>query len=150
MKYILSLVFIIAGYSIHAQEYYGNAEEIDEILAAIHDFSDAYMEADYDRLAAHYTTDARILPPGTDIIQGRELIQKRWILPENVKIMFHKATPHELRITGDYAYDLGVYEGKTRRADGSVSSWKGKYIIIWQKVDGKWLIYADAWNRTDD
>ncbi len=150
MKYLFTLTLIFAGYSIQAQDYFGDPIDITKILSAMEDFSDAYVEADYERLASHYTNDARILPPGAGIIQGREDIQKRWTLPENVKILAHKSTPHELRILGNYAYDIGIYEGETQRPDQTTVTWKGKYIIVWHKVDDQWLIYADAWNRTDD
>lgn len=107
------------------------------------------MNKQYDSLAMTYTEDAKIMPPGADIISGREAIKLRWILPDGVDVLMHKVTPTEIKILGDHAYDLGYYEGNTRRRDGSEVSWKGKYIIVWKKVQSDWQIYADAWNRID-
>jgi len=134
----------------HGQQYYGEQDDIDAILERSHDFSAAYMAGNYDALVEIYSEDARILPPGAPIIRGREDIRKRWILPPDVKILDHHADPEEIRVSGNYAYDLGTYAGTTRRADGSEVSWKGKYIIVWIKKEGTWYMYADAWNRIDD
>jgi len=27
-----------------------------------------------------------------------------------------------------------------------LSSWKGKYVIVWKKVDSKWKMHLDIWN----
>ena len=133
-----------------AQKFTGRQKDIDEILKKIEAFSLAYMNLDYDAIANAYTMDGKILPPGTDIITGREAIKKRWTLPAGVKIPLHKVTPTEITVIGDYAHDIGYYEGRTLRKDGTEVSWKGKYLIIWKKENGEWKIYADAWNQVND
>ncbi|MEO0584930.1 MAG: nuclear transport factor 2 family protein [Bacteroidota bacterium] len=67
-------------------------------------------------------------------------------MPEGVAITYHKVTPEEIKIIGDEAYDYGYYEGKTKSAERGESSWGGKYVIIWRKVEGEWKIYLDIWN----
>ena len=124
-------------------------EEILKIAKSIINFSRYYTSQNYDALANAYSKDGVILPPGADIIKGREAIKKRWTLPEGVKVPYHKITPTEIKIIDDYAYDIGYYEGRTIRKDSSEVSWKGKYLIVWKKEDGDWKIYADAWNRMD-
>ncbi|NND72223.1 MAG: DUF4440 domain-containing protein [Rhodothermales bacterium] len=128
-----------------------NAQDPDltAIYKNIKAFSQAYMDADYELLASFYTEDGMILPPGTDIIVGREAIEKRWTLPAEIKTLHHAVKPERIEIVGDHAWDVGYYKGKTRNRDGSESEWGGKYLIVWQKVDGQWLILADAWNRTN-
>jgi ketosteroid isomerase-like protein len=123
--------------------------EIIDILKKTEEFSNAYMNKDYAKLASSYTLDAKILPPGADIITGREAIKKRWILPLGIQIRVHKITPTEINLLGNLAYDIGYYEGITIKKDASEVSWKGKYLIVWKKEDGDWKIYADAWNRMD-
>lgn len=138
------LILLLFSISVSAQE-----KEIDQIKTKIAAFSEAYINANYDALANSYTTDARILPNGTRIIEGREAIKERWILPENTKILKHVVTPEEIKVIGEYAYDVGYYEGSTQTPNGEVSNWKGKYLIVWKKVDGDWLIHIDAWNRVN-
>jgi ketosteroid isomerase-like protein len=121
--------------------------DIIEIANKIIKFSRFYTTENYDSLAASYSFDGVILPPGADIIRGREAIKKRWILPAGVKVPYHKITPIEINVFDDIAYDIGYYEGKTVKKDASEIEWKGKYLIVWKKEEGDWKIYADAWNR---
>ena len=126
----------------------GKSEDDREaILETSKRFSSYYVNARYDSLANTYTVNGRIFPDGAPIIEGREAIRKRWILPEGVRVLKHVVTPEEIRINGDYAYDYGYYTVETKRADGSVVTGKGKYVIVWQKVDGVWKIHLDIWNR---
>ena len=140
----LALLLASSNYAVAQQD-----AELRAIHKNIKAFSKAYMDADYERLAGFYTEDGMILPPGTGIISGREAIQKRWTLPEDIKILHHAAKPERIEVVGDHAWDVGYYEGKTLNRDGSEAEWGGKYLIVWQKVDGRWLILADAWNRTE-
>lgn len=113
-------------------------------------FSKAYVNRDYESLVNFYTSDAKIFPNNTPIISGRDAIKKQWILPEDVKILHHKVTPSEITIDNQYAYDYGVYEGKTLTKEKKEVSWKGKYVIVWKKIDTDWKIYLDIWNRIQD
>ncbi|MGB3184135.1 MAG: DUF4440 domain-containing protein [Cyclobacteriaceae bacterium] len=146
---LLSLAATTCYHSASAQDFEGPQEEIEKIMKASKGFSAYYVDKEFDKLAEVYTEDGAILPPGADIIKGREAIKKRWILPEGVTVTLHKATPTELKVSGDFAYDVGYYEGTTREKDGTENSWKGKYLIVWQKVDGEWKIHMDAWNRVE-
>jgi ketosteroid isomerase-like protein len=144
--------FKINSYSIKSEiESKSNIEavklEIQQILRATESFSTFYMNANYDGLANSYTEDAKILPPNTKIIEGREAIRNKWILPDGMSILMHKVTPSEITIRNEYAYDIGLYEGISRTKAGVEIPWKGKYLIVWKKEKGEWKIYADAWNR---
>ena len=146
------LFFLVVGGSVSgalSQTYEGDPGEIKHILTNVASFSRFYVNADYESLANSYSSDAKILPPGADIISGREAIKKRWTLTSGVKVLYHKAMPTEIKIDGKYAYDIGYYEGGTRQKDGSESSWRGKYLIVWRKEGKDWKIYADAWSRID-
>lgn len=146
-KLLLAITLLLLSFaSAPAQSYTGDRAEIDTILQNIESFSRFYMNKEYEKLAGAYTVDGKILPPGTDIIEGREAIQRRWTLPEGVNVLHHEINPAEIKIVGDYAYDVGYYEGRTERPDGNVYPFKGKYVIVWKKVEGDWKIYLDIWN----
>lgn len=140
---ILCLAFISIGTSqlIKAQE-----TDDQQIRQLINNFSKSVMSSDYKGIANAYTEDGKILPPGTEIITGKEAIKKRWTLPEGVQTSYHKITPVEIVILDKTAYDHGYYEGTTKRKDGSEVSWKGKYVIVWKKIDDEWKMYLDIWN----
>lgn len=147
---LFSAIFSCLTFCLSAQVYTGDPDEIQRILQHIDAFSEAYMNSDYDAIANAYTEDGKIMPAGPKIIEGRAAIKERWILPEGVSVPYHKIMPEEITIIGDTAYDIGYYEGRTRRASGEESGWQGKYVIIWKKVDGDWKIYVDIWNRVSD
>ena len=128
-------------------QYNSNDGDKNKILESIESFSQAYMNADYDALAESYTTDAKIFPGNSPIIEGRESIKERWIIKDGSKVLHHKITPNEIKIIGQHAYDYGTYAGKSLLANGAETEWKGKYVIVWKKVNNKWKIYLDIWNR---
>ena len=146
---LIFCLLLMATTAVYPQTYIGSDTDIQLILKNIKAFSRSYMAADYEALANAYTTDAKILPPGAGIIAGRESIKKRWTIPATVKILLHEIHPEEITVVGDIAYDVGHYNGKTKRADGSEVEWKGKYLIVWKKIGDDWKIYADAWNTVD-
>ncbi len=137
---------LFSSFNLFAQNYSGEQKDIDAILKNIENFSQYYMNADYPMLASCYTLDGKIFPNNAQIIEGRDAIEKRWTLPQGVAILKHQVTPIEIKVINEYAYDYGIYEGETLRANGSTISWKGKYVIVWKKIDGEWKIYLDIWN----
>jgi ketosteroid isomerase-like protein len=143
----LPLLVILCMSSVTAQDFYGDTGEIDKIISKTKDFSVAYINADYIALANMYALNGKLFPDNSFIIEGREAIKEKWKLPKNEKILYHKIFPMEIRIIGDYAYDYGYYEGRTLNANKTETSWKGKYVVVWIKVEEEWKLYLDIWNR---
>lgn len=139
----LLIMFVNLGL---AQEYMGSKKDIDQILENTENFSKYIMDSNYDMIWASYTKDAKIFPNNRKILTGKDSILGYWRLPEGLQIAHHKLMPEEIKIIGKEAYDYGYYEGTTRKADGEESSWKGKYVVVWRKEDGKWKMYLDIWN----
>ena len=148
---LLTILFLwLATIMGHSQNFIGDEKEISIILENIKSFSESVMESDYEKIVNAYTSDAKIFPSNTKIITGREAIVKYWTLPDGTNITHHKIIPEEIKIIGDEAYDYGYYEGQTRRSDGNESNWKGKYVIVWRRVDNDWKMYLDIWNRVQE
>ena len=126
------------------------AEDEAQIRATAAAFSAAYVAGDYKAIGAIYTIDGKIFPNNARIIQGQDAIAARFKLPEGVKALTHKTEAEDILIEGDTAYDHGYYSGSTQSADGTVSGFKGKYVIVWKKIGGKWKMYLDIWNRVKD
>lgn len=113
-------------------------------------FSKALVEGDYDTVIDAYTADGKIFPNNAPIMEGEADLRAYWIPPADrkSKTSYHKLMPEEIRIMGNEAYDYGYYEGKTKNTDGSETSWKGKYVVIWKEVEADvWKMYLDIWNR---
>ena len=146
MKTLTISFCLLISSLLSAQTYSGNQEDIDIILANIEAFSEDVMKGDAEALGMAYTEDAKIFPNNMDITHGRDAITNYWLMPKGVKIKYHKVIPEEIKVTEDEAYDYGYYEGTTLRPDGTEASWKGKYVIVWKKVENDWKIYLDIWN----
>ncbi|MEO1413717.1 MAG: nuclear transport factor 2 family protein [Bacteroidota bacterium] len=144
--FISTLYFLSVSIPLFAQTYIGDEKEITQILENVSAFSQHVMDGDHEAVGKCYTSDAKIFPNNRDIIAGQEDVTTYWKMPEGVAITYHKVTPEEIKIIGDEAYDYGYYEGKTKSAERGESSWGGKYVIIWRKVEGEWKIYLDIWN----
>ncbi|MGH1433991.1 MAG: YybH family protein [Lewinella sp.] len=151
MKYLLATCFAFLLFNTgFSQTYEGKQKHIDRILENIAQFSEYVMAGDSENIGAAYTEDAKIFPNNTDIIAGRVKITNYWKPSGEASVSYHKIIPSEIKIIGKEAYDYGYYEGKTLLADGKEISWRGKYVIIWKRVDGDWKIYLDIWNQIKD
>ena len=124
----------------------GNSVEREAIVKAANAFSKAVIDGNIEGIMAGYTKDAKIFPNNLNILSGNDL-KSYWTPRDNgYKTVHHKITPEEVQFFGDYAHDYGRYEGKTQKPDGSIEGWKGKYVVVWRKEDGKWKMYLDIWN----
>lgn len=119
----------------------------EQIQKAAENFSAAYVRGDYKTMLTHYVDDAVLMPPGQDMIYGKEAIYKFWTRDTAYHQVFHKTKSDKLEIKGTVAFDNGywysesVYNGKSRPLAS------GKYLIIWRKENGEWKMYHDIWNN---
>lgn len=115
----------------------------DAIVATEKVFMAAYKRGDAKALVGLYTKDAEIMPPNTKAVSGAKglanLFKSFWDAGDTVI----KLTTVEADGAGDYGYEIGKYalSGKS----GKVSD-KGKYIVVWKKVGGRWMLYRDIFN----
>ena len=121
--------------------------DVDAIRAGTAAFADAYNAGDADALAAAYTEDAVLLPPNAPAVSGRAAIREFWATDSanttgaGLKFVFPGDGPAE--VSGDLAYESGSF--KVVDASGAAVV-TGKYIGVFKKVDGKWLLARDTWN----
>ncbi|GAA4274285.1 hypothetical protein GCM10022258_35810 [Aquimarina gracilis] len=119
----------------------------EQIKAATKAFSASYLKQDFEAIAKSYTADAKIFPNNTPIISGYEAIKKRWSNTAGYTPIAHEIIPEEIVILGDTAHDYGIYKGKNKKEDGTEISYKGKYVVVWRKINNQWKMYLDIWNR---
>lgn len=111
------------------------------------DVADAWLERyelhDAAGLAALYTEDAQLLPPDAEIVSGRAAIQEFYARENPPGSAVVEIATVETLVFGDHAYRQGSFRLKGP-GDGAVSS--GKFIELWKKTDGKWLIHREIWS----
>ena len=116
---------------------------------AVEEVNARFMEAagagDAAALTALYTSDAYIMPPNMEMIQGQEAIRGLW------NDMFSMGAPN-LRLTtvdvmgsGDLAYEVGSYSIEMSM-EGSPVSETGNYLVVWRRTADGWKLHADMWN----
>ncbi len=98
---------------------------------------EAVTAKDPDRTARFYAEDGLFLWPGAPLAEGRPAIREAW--GTFMQMPGFDLTFWPVRITmaqsGDMALELGAFR---------LMGQEGKYIITWKKIDGEWLIMADA------
>jgi len=105
---------------------------------------EAFSAKDIDVMTAFYAEDAVLLPPNAPAIFGRDAISA------TMQEMFAAGLGIELedleiKVAGNLGYKAGRY--RTRGEDGSLID-RGKYIEIWSKIDGNWVLHRDIWNSS--
>ncbi len=110
-------------------------------------FMAAARDGDAAALAALYTEDAWLLPPGGEMIQGRAQIEAFWS-SRFARIAEVKLTTVDVVPLGDdAAREVGrsLILTKSLLAEEIV----GKYIVVWKRVGGEWKLEADMWNSNE-
>lgn len=108
-------------------------------------FMAALAKQDAAAIAALYTTNGEANPPNGNVVRGRDEIQKMWKSVMDSGIANANLSTTEVESAGDLAYESGTYEMKTK--DGNVAD-HGKYVVVWKRVGGKWLLHRDIWNTS--
>lgn len=93
---------------------------------------------------APYAESGSLLAPGAPIATGAKQIRDTWqhfLSDPNIESVNFGPTKVEVSKSGDMAYDTGWTEIKTKSGTD-----KGKYVVVWRKVGGKWKAVADIFN----
>jgi ketosteroid isomerase-like protein len=117
-------------------------QQIDSNNAA---FMAAFRRGDSAGMAAAYTEDGEILPPNLPPMQGKAAIQAFWQGALDLGLAEAVLETVELQERGDMAWEVGRAALKTK--DGQVLD-DAKYIVIWQRENGRWKWHRDIWNSS--
>jgi uncharacterized protein (TIGR02246 family) len=121
----------------------GNRQQQAAIDAANQRFMSAFASQDAAAVAALYTEDALLLPPGTDILSGRTAIQGFWQAVMNSGVRGVTLETVELEHYGQALQEIGRY---TLTGTGGQVLDRGKYVVIWRHEGSEWLIHRDIFN----
>ena len=116
-----------------------------EGLKAMEDiWQSAYDAKDPAGLAAIYAEDGALLPPNSEMANGRAAIEAYWAEFQASGIGA-EITDTEVYAHSDLGYTVGTFIATD--ADGATID-EGKYVVIWRNVDGKWQMHRDIWNSS--
>jgi uncharacterized protein (TIGR02246 family) len=109
-------------------------------------WAEAFNKGDAAGVAAMYTADAYVLPPGADMVKGRTAIEALW-RANMQQIGDIKCTALDVKPLGrNAAREIGTCSFKTKAQppqDGSL-----KYAVVWEKEGGQWKLLQDIWNTS--
>jgi uncharacterized protein (TIGR02246 family) len=121
------------------------AQEKGEIEKLNVRFAEFFNNGDAAGVAAMYTEDAVVLPPGAGIVKGRTNIQAFWQRTAETLGDVTLTTLDVKPLGGTAARETGYFSLKTKTSQPQEVT--GKYIVIWEKVGGEWKLSADIWNE---
>ncbi|HSQ05126.1 MAG TPA: DUF4440 domain-containing protein [Burkholderiales bacterium] len=130
---------LVAAAPVRAQDQTAKAA----IAAADKAFVAAFNKHDAAGIAAIYSSTAEAFPPNSDIVKGRDAIQKMWQGALDQGIATVDVATTEVHAEGNLAYEVGTYSMQT--ADGKVAD-RGKYCVVWIKEAGQWKLHRDIWS----
>ncbi len=135
---------IVAGVVVDIGRPLPTAQVPEEAIGAANEaFMEAFARGDAAGLAALYTETARLLPPGSEPVDGRAAIEEFWDSVIEGGVAKATLTSDEVEGLGDTAYEVGRYA--MYDADGKMLG-EGKYIVIWKRTDAGWSLHRDIWN----
>jgi uncharacterized protein (TIGR02246 family) len=113
-------------------------EKLNDTLAA------ALNKGDASAVAAMYTEDAFVLPPGAEPVKGRAAIEAFWRQAVQQLSDAKLTTIDVLPLGPEAAREIGTVTLKTRSQPPQEIV--GKYVVLWRKEGGGWKLATDIWN----
>ena len=110
-------------------------------------FEAAFNAGDAGGVAALYTADAVILPPGAARVDGRDAVKALWQSYVDANLSEFDLTTVTLDVQGDTATEMGRFSLAAPDGKGGSVTVGGSYIVLWKLgADGVWRLHWDIWN----
>jgi len=112
------------------------------IKKEVSNFEEELRKGDSTAMAAHYSSDALVMPPNSEEVKGSGIVNM-WGAAMRMGIKDAKLNITDISGGGDVYAETGTYEmfGADKK-----SLDKGKYVVVWKKDNGNWKMYRDIWN----
>ena len=116
------------------------------IEAAFEEYVKALKGGNSEEIAAQYTENAKLLPPNTKMVIGRQAIGLYWKENMNPEIKDVKLETVEVQVREDIAYQVGKFAISYEPASGLTITIEGKSLYVWKRQDDSWKMDVDIWN----
>lgn len=135
------IVVIIGCLSVGSPALAQNRATIEKLNDA---WTAAFNKGDAAAVAALYTEDAYILPPGSAMVKGRAAIEAFWRQAAQQMTDAKLTTLDVLPLGRSAAREIGTVTLKTKSQPPQEVV--GKYAVVWRKVGRDWKLATDIWN----
>ncbi len=106
----------------------------------------AFAQGDATAIAQLYTPQATMFPPGSDIVSGRDGVQRYWAEAIKSGMKLVGLTTVSVDQYGDAAREIGRFAAEVPNPQKQMVKIEGKYVVVWKQMDGKWMLDSDIWN----
>jgi ketosteroid isomerase-like protein len=136
----ISMALILAMSCVHSPVPPGDAS--DDLQQRQESFFTALSTKDSALVVAHFSDDAVLQIANMPPMRGRAAIERFYgnvfrFLSRSESVVEQT----QLSASGDLAYSSGAQTNAFDREQGRVE-YEGKFLLVWQKVNGEWLIRA--------
>ena len=108
---------------------------------------EVFGRRNFEALDDIYTSDARILPPGSPMVSGREAIKRFWSeLIQSTNAKSAVLTSVDVKPAGDAAVEIGEARLAIEPPGQAATEIEVKYVVYWRQEDGRWKWDVDIWN----
>jgi uncharacterized protein (TIGR02246 family) len=107
-------------------------------------FAETFNKGDTAGVAAFYTVDAYLLPPGAEMAKGRSAVQNFWKAAAEQVGTMRLTTMDVMPLGENAAQEIGSFTLRTKAQPPQEIA--GKYVVIWRKVGADWKLATDIWN----
>jgi uncharacterized protein (TIGR02246 family) len=135
------IVVIIGCLSVGSPALAQNRATIEKLNDA---WTAAFNKGDAAAVAALYTEDAYVLPPGSAMVKGRAAIEAFWRQAAQQMTDAKLTTLDVLPLGRSAAREIGTVTLKTKSQPPQEVV--GKYAVVWRKVGRDWKLATDIWN----
>ena len=111
---------------------------------AVQAWQKAFNAGDIPAVAAFYTKDALLMPPGADAVTGPEGVQGAFAGIAKTREQMQLTTTD---VTGSGTTALETGKWVMTSQDGKHLD-HGNYLVFYKKEGGRWKIYRDIWNSS--
>jgi uncharacterized protein (TIGR02246 family) len=109
---------------------------------AVKEWEAARNSRDADAMAAVYSEDAKVLPPGAPVVEGRAAIRTFFRNLFESRPEPADFDEREIVVLGKFTWRQGIYSVPLR--DGTMEY--GKFIQLWKLENGEWKLYRSMWS----
>lgn len=107
-------------------------------------FTDAHLAGDVAAIDSMFAPDAKSYPPGNAAVSGVPALHAFTVEFLKAGLTDFRETSTDFYGDAEYVADAGTYVA-TYGPDHVTE--RGKYLNVWQQVNGNWKIKSNMWNN---
>ena len=117
-----------------------------EIAAINQKWVASFNKGDAAAVTAFYTDKATVLPPGADMVSGRDAVTGLWaaVIKSGMKVTSLESV--SVKSLGAGIVEVGRAKAQIPGPDKQMMPIEGKYVVIWKRIKGTLKMDTDIWN----